>query len=75
MADRTRPDDSEIIGRADDAPSFGGTSGGNLAREVAARAEEAHELGSGGDEGDAVTRVQGADKPRGGGRPNLPNRS
>jgi membrane-associated phospholipid phosphatase len=38
-------------------------------------AEEAHEIGSGGDEGDAVTRAQGADKPHGGDRPSLPNRS
>jgi undecaprenyl-diphosphatase len=75
MTDRTRPDDSEIIDSAEEAPSFGGTSGGNLAREVAARAEEEHEVGNGGGEGDAVTRVHGADKPKGGDRPNLPNRN
>jgi hypothetical protein len=75
MADRTRPDDSEIIDRAEDAPSQSGVSGGNLAREIAARAEEEHEVGSGGGEGDAVTRVHGSDKPRGGDRPNLPNRN
>jgi hypothetical protein len=74
MADRTRPDDSEIIDRAEDAPSHSGVSGGNLAREIAARAEEEHEIG-GGDESDAVTRVHGSDKPRDGDRPNLPNRN
>lgn len=75
MADRPRPDDSDLIERAEDAPSQSGVSGGNLAREVAARAEEEHEIGSGGDEGDAVTRVHGADKPNKGDRPNLPNRT
>ncbi len=75
MADRTRPDDSEIIDRAEEAPSQSGVSGGNLAREIAARAEEEHEVGSGGGEGDTVTRVHGSDKPRDGDRPNLPNRS
>jgi hypothetical protein len=75
MADRTRPDDSEIIDCAEEAPSQSGVSGGNLAREIAARAEEEHEVGSGGGEGDTVTRVHGSDKPRDGDRPNLPNRS
>ena len=75
MADRTRPDDSEIIDRAEEAPSQSGVSGGNLAREIASRAEQEHEIGSGGGEGDAVTRVHGSDKPREGDRPNLPNRS
>lgn len=74
MADRTRPDDHELIDSMEDAPSQSGVSGGNLARKVAARAEEEHEAGSGGGEGDAVTRVQGRDKPDDGDRPNLPNR-
>ena len=73
--DKTRPDDSEIIDRADDAPDQSGVSGGNLARDVASRAEEEHEIGSGGGEGDSVTRVHGGDKPKGGDTPTLPNRS
>ena len=72
--DKTRADDSALIDEMEDAPGQSSVSGGNLQREVAARAEEQHEIGSGGDEGDSVTRVQGRDKPRGGDRPNLPNR-
>jgi hypothetical protein len=73
--DRTRPDDSALIDEMEEAPSQSGVSGGNLQREIAARAEEEHEIGAGGDEGDAVTRVHGSDKPRDGDRPNLPNRN
>lgn len=73
--DKTRPDDSAIIDDAVPASGQGGVSGGNLQREIAARAEEEHEVGSAGSEGDAVTRVHGADKPREGDRPNLPNRN
>jgi hypothetical protein len=58
MADRTRPDDHELIDSMEDAPSQGGVSGGNLQRKVAARAEEEHEIG--GDTG--VTRVRARDK-------------
>lgn len=58
MADRTRPDDHELIDSMEDAPSHGGVSGGNLQRKVAARAEEEHEIG--GDSG--VTRVRARDK-------------
>ncbi|MBV9883617.1 MAG: hypothetical protein JO276_11465 [Sphingomonadaceae bacterium] len=72
--DKDRPDDSALIDEAEDAPSQGGTSGGNLQREVAARAEEEHEIGDAGDEGDSITRVRGADKPREGDATNLPNR-
>ena len=72
--DKTRPDDSALIDEAEAAPSQAGTSGGNLQRELGARAEEEHEIGQAGGEGDAVTRVHGSDKPRGGDRPNLPNR-
>lgn len=72
--DKVRPDDTALIDEMEDAPAQGGVSGGNLQREIAARAEEEHEIGSGGGEGDAVTRVHGGDKPRGGDRPNLPNR-
>ena len=72
--DKTRPDDSALIDEAEAAPAFGGSSGGNLQRDIGTRAEEEHEIGQGGDEGDTVTRVHGSDKPRGGDRPNLPNR-
>jgi hypothetical protein len=58
MVDRTRPDDHELIDSMEDAPSQSGVSGGNLARKIAARAEEEHEIG--GDAG--VTRVRGRDK-------------
>ena len=58
MADRTRPDDHELIDSMEDAPSQSGVSGGNLQRKVAARAEEEHEIG--GDTG--VTRVRARDK-------------
>ncbi len=75
MTDRTRPDDSAILDEAAAGPGQSGVSGGNLQREIGARAEEAHELGEAGDEGDAVTRVHGEDKPRDGDRPNLPNRN
>jgi hypothetical protein len=72
--DKTRPDDSALIDEMEDAPSQSIVSGGNLQREIGARAEEEHEIGDGGDEGDSVTRVQGKDKPREGDRQNLPNR-
>jgi hypothetical protein len=73
--DKIRPDDSALIDEAESAPSQSGVSGGNLQREVAARAEEEHEVGEAGGEGDSVTRVHGADKPRRGDAPNLPNRA
>ena len=72
--DKQRPDDSALIDEAEPAPAHGGTAGGNLQRDVGARAEEAHEIGQAGDEGDAVTRVHKGDKPRGGDAPNLPQR-
>lgn len=56
--DRTRPDDHELIDSMESPPSHGGVSGGNVARKVAARAEEAHEIG--GDTG--ITRVRARDK-------------
>ncbi len=61
MADKTRPDDSELIEDMEDSPSHGGASGGNLQREIGARAEE--DLDPGEDKG--VTRVRGSDKPEG----------
>jgi len=57
------------------ANSQSGVSGGNLQREIAARAEEEHEVGQAGGDGDSVTRVHGADKPRKGDKPSLPNRA
>ena len=51
-------DDHNIIDAAERGPSHGGASGGNLQREIAARAEEEHEIG--GDSG--VTRVRASDK-------------
>ena len=59
--DRTRPDDHELIDSMEPAPSQSGVSGGNVARKVAARAEEEHEIG--GDTG--VTRVRARDKQPG----------
>ena len=58
MVERTRPDDHELIDSMQEAPSHSGVSGGNLARKIAARAEEEHEIG--GDTG--VTRVRARDK-------------
>jgi len=52
-------DDSEIIESMDDAPDLGGSSGGNLQRDIGARAEAHDEVG----DGDGVTRVRDSDKP------------
>jgi hypothetical protein len=51
-------DDHEIIDEAERAPAHSGVSGGNLQRDISARAEEEHEVG--GDTG--VTRVRASDK-------------
>jgi hypothetical protein len=59
MTDRPRPDDSEIIDAMEEGPAFGGSSGGNLQRDVGSRDEVAEEVGDGG----GVTRVRGSDKP------------
>jgi hypothetical protein len=61
MADKTRPDDSELIESLEDAPSQGGSSGGNLQRKIGARAEEMHEIG----DGDGPARVRARDKTEG----------
>ncbi|MFL6856474.1 MAG: hypothetical protein ACJ8DZ_10010 [Allosphingosinicella sp.] len=58
MTDRTRPDDSDIIDAAEDAPAFGGSSGGNLQRDVGSRDEIDEEVGDGA----GVTRVRASDK-------------
>jgi hypothetical protein len=52
-------DDSEIIDRMEDAPAFGGSSGGNLQRDIGARDEIDEEVGN----GEGVTRVRDSDKP------------
>jgi hypothetical protein len=59
MTDRTRPDDGEIIEAMEDGPAFGGSSGGNLQRDVGTRDELDQEAGS----GEGVTRVRAGDKP------------
>ena len=61
-----RNDDSDLIEGMEDAPSFSGASGGNLARDIASRAEQQHEVA--GKPG--VTRVQDKDKPE---QANLPS--
>lgn len=51
-------DDQEMIEEMEKAPSQGGTSGGNLQRDVGTEAEAEHQV-----EGDTgVTRVRGSDK-------------
>lgn len=63
-------DDSDLVESMERAPGHGGSSGGNLQRNVAARAEAEHDV-----EGrPGVTRVHGEDRPNKGDRPNLPNR-
>jgi hypothetical protein len=51
-------DDHEVIDEMKDAPAQSGVLGGNLQRDIASRAEEAHTVGD--DEG--VTRVRADDK-------------
>ena len=58
-------DDSDIAERMEDAPAFGGSSGGNLQRDIGARDESKEEAGDGG----GVTRVRDSDKPE---QANLP---
>jgi hypothetical protein len=60
-----RNDDGDIIDEAADAPAFGGSSGGNLQREIGARDEVGDQVG----DGDGVTRVRDSDKPE---QANLP---
>ena len=51
-------DDHELIDEMERAPSHSGVSGGNLQRNLAARAEQEHTIGD--DKG--VTRVRASDK-------------
>ncbi|HEX8625447.1 MAG TPA: hypothetical protein VF782_10245 [Allosphingosinicella sp.] len=60
-----RTDDSDILETMEDAPSFGGTEGGNLQRDIGSRDEVKQEVG----DGDGVTRVRDSDKPE---QANLP---
>ena len=63
-------DDHELIDAMERAPNQAGSSGGNLKRDVATRAELEHLI----DGDDGITRVHGSDKPSKGDRPSLPNR-
>ncbi|MFN3387729.1 MAG: hypothetical protein ACK40O_02270 [Allosphingosinicella sp.] len=53
-----RTDDSNVIDRMEDAPDFGGRSGGTLQRDIGTRAALNEAVG----DGDGVTRVRCADK-------------
>ena len=61
MTERDRPDDSEIIERETDlpTPSQGGSSGGDMAREIGQRDEDKTATG----ESDQPTGVHKSDKP------------
>ena len=52
-------DDSALIEEMENGPSFGGSSGGNLQRDIGARDEADQENG----DGESITRVRGSDKP------------
>ena len=60
-----RTDDSNVIDTMEAGPGFGGSSGGNLQRDIGTRDELNEEVG----EGDGVTRVRDSDKPE---QANLP---
>ena len=72
MTDRPRDNDNELIDELTDLPTpgQGGTSGGDLAREIGQRDEAQSAEG----EDPSITRVQKGDKPRQGDAPTLPNR-
>ncbi len=59
-----RHDDSDLIEGMEEAPSFSGSSGHNISRDIGTRDELAQEVGDGG-----VTRVRDSDKPE---QANLP---
>lgn len=52
-------DDSELIDSMENAPAQGGSSGGNLQRDIGTRDEEDRTLG----DAEGVTRVRASDKP------------
>ena len=64
--------DNDIIDLPEDerTPSQGGSSGGDLQREIGSLDEEATATGA----DPQPTSVHKSQKPRGGGEPNLPNR-
>ena len=72
MTNRPRDNDNELIDQMtqDETPGQGGSSGGDLAREIGQR----DELQSAEGEDPSITRVQKGDKPRQGDAPTLPNR-
>jgi len=53
-----RTDDSELIERMEEAPSFGGVNGHNINQDIASRDDLKQEVGDG-----SVTRVRDSDKP------------
>ena len=59
-----RHDDSDLIERMEDAPSFGGVNGHNINQDIATRDDLKQEVGEG-----SVTRVRDSDKPE---QANLP---
>ena len=59
-----RTDDSDLIERMEDAPSFGGVNGHNINQDIATRDDLKQEVGEG-----SVTRVRDSDKPE---QANLP---
>ncbi len=65
-AETARPnDDKDVIESMDGGPAFGGSSGGNLQRDIGTRDEVVDQVG----DGDGVTRVRDSDKPE---QANLP---
>ncbi|MFL6845505.1 MAG: hypothetical protein ACJ8ER_11570 [Allosphingosinicella sp.] len=56
---KNRPDDRELIESMEDGPAFGGSSGGNLQRDIGARDEVRQAVG----DVDGVIRVRDSDKP------------
>jgi hypothetical protein len=70
--------DNDMIDEADDlpTPSQGGSSGGELAREIGQRDEDKSAFGGAGEGRDpTVTAVRKGDKPAEGDATNLPNRT
>ena len=79
MTDQRRdPHDNDLIDETDElpTPSQGGSSGGDLAREIGQRDEDKSALGDAGEGRDPqVTAVRKGDKPAEGDATNLPNRT
>ncbi|MEA3061816.1 MAG: hypothetical protein QOJ94_1597 [Sphingomonadales bacterium] len=60
-----RTDDSDVIDPMEGGPDFGGSSAGNLQRDIGGR----DEMHIAVDDGDQITRVRDSDKPE---QANLP---